>query len=87
MTGFFEESEGVHSMTRLTIFLLTWCTIALTGALCWYLLFRHPEASVIVAVGGVLITLVIHGSVAIVNRNGPSDQSAPAKPDGGSTAS
>jgi hypothetical protein len=73
MTGFFEESEGVRSMTRLTIFLVTLLIAAVVATACVYVLRGKPDAAVVAAIGGLLLTLVAKGVVAIINRNSGSD--------------
>ena len=74
MTGFFEESKGTWSMTRLTIFLITLCIMALVGSVCYYLIKGKPDAAVIAAVGGIMLTLVAKGAVAILNRNSGEEE-------------
>lgn len=74
MTGFFEESKGTRSMTRLTIFLITMCITALVGSVCWYLIKGKPDAAVLGAVGGIMLTLVAKGAVAIINRNSSEEE-------------
>lgn len=69
--GFFEESPGVRSSTRLIMFILAACVVALTGATCWYLVRPKmaPDASVISAMALLIGALVLNGIVAIRNRN------------------
>lgn len=77
MIGFLEESEGVRSMTRLTIAVLLTLTSIVVGVLCWYVLHAQTlSAAVIGALAGVVSALVLNGAVAIINRNGPSNDKA-----------
>lgn len=69
MIGFFEESEGVRSMTRLTIAWLMVLATAVIGTVCYYVLKGKPESAVLMALGGILLTLVVKGIVAIRSRN------------------
>lgn len=75
MTGFFEESPGVRSMSRLSIGWLLGLTTAVIGALVFYVVKVRPvEAGVITAFGVPLGALVWHGIVSIKNRNAPDDK-------------
>lgn len=73
MIGFLEESEGVHSMTRLTIAWVMILLSALVGALVWYVVKGKAEAVVITAIAGAMLPLATKVVVAIINRNGPDD--------------
>lgn len=73
MTGFLEESVGVRSMTRLTILIVCVLSSAVVATVC-YVAVRKPDAAVIGALGGVLLTLVAKGAVAIINRNSGDDK-------------
>jgi hypothetical protein len=69
MAGFFEESAGVRSMTRLVMFILTLLSAVVTGAIVVYV-FRceKVEPEVILALVGALGALVLNGVVAIAKR-------------------
>lgn len=71
--GFFEEDEGVSSMTRLAIFWLLVLATGLVAAIIAYALRGKPDAGVLGALGVALSAVVLHGAVAIKNRNGPID--------------
>lgn len=73
-TGFLEESEGVRSMSRLTIAWMSLLATAIVATTCYYVVKRDVRAEVIVALGGMLLTIVAKGAVAIINRNGPNDE-------------
>lgn len=68
-TGFLEESPGVKSMTRLTIAWLMVLATAIIGTVCYYVLTGKPESAVLLAMGGILLTLVVKGIIAIRSRN------------------
>lgn len=68
MTGFLEESAGVRSMARLTVLIACLLSAAVVATVC-YVAIHKPDAAVIGALGGVLLTLVAKGAVAIINRN------------------
>jgi hypothetical protein len=68
VTGFFEESPGVRSMARLTIFSLGLQTAAIVATICTYVLRGKAEQGVVAALAGVLAALVANGIVAIVKR-------------------
>jgi hypothetical protein len=71
-TGFFEESPGVRSMTRLTIAWLMLLASALVATACWYVVEGPPEHKVEVlgGIGAILLTITVKAVVAIRNRNG-----------------
>jgi hypothetical protein len=72
--GFLEESAGVRSMTRLTIAAIVVAVLALVGHRVLVTSIKgKPEATVLSALAGVLGALVAKGCVAIINRNGGSD--------------
>lgn len=74
MTGFFEESPGVRSMTRLVLFITIIAALLVVIATCGYLVFvKEPKSSAIVAMTGMLAALVANGVVAIIKRNGGAD--------------
>lgn len=73
MTGFFEESPGVRSMTRLAIFALLLLAASLVGTTVAYVLRGTPDAAVIAALTGALTAVVGGGAVAIIKRNGSED--------------
>lgn len=55
-------------MARLTIFVVCLLSAAVVATAC-YVAIHKPDAAVIGALGGVLLTLVVKGAVAIINRN------------------
>lgn len=71
MIGFLEESEGVRSMSRLAAAWMCALASALVVATCWYVVKGSGKAEVIAALGGMLLTIVAKGAVALVNRNAP----------------
>lgn len=73
MTGFFEESKGVRSMTRLALGWLLLLASLVVGTACWYVLHCKPEASILLALVSMLTVLVVKGIFAIKNRNAPDD--------------
>jgi hypothetical protein len=71
VTGFFEESEGVRSMSRLAIFVLLLLAAALVGAIVGYVFYvPTPSDAVILALVAALTAVVFNGAVAIIKRNG-----------------
>ena len=70
MIGFFEESQGVRSMTRLAIFWTLVLASLVVAVIAVYALRGSPNATVISALVGALGALVLKGCVAIINRNG-----------------
>lgn len=77
MTGFLEESEGVRSMTRLTIAVLLALTTAVVAVLCWYVLRNpKPSATILGALTTLVTALVLNGTVAIINRHVPSNDNS-----------
>lgn len=74
MIGFLEESEGVRSMSRLTVAWMCGLATVLVGTIAWYVVTLKTDAkeSVILALGGALVTIVAKGAIAIINRNSPS---------------
>lgn len=70
-TGFFEESPGVFSMTRLAIFMLLVLAGALVGVIGAYILRlgKDADATVVAALVGGITALVLNGIVAIVKRH------------------
>lgn len=73
MIGFLEESEGVRSITRLTIAWMCVLATAIVAATCWYVVKGKGASDVVLALGGILLTLAAKTVVAIINRNGPDD--------------
>jgi hypothetical protein len=74
MTGFFEESAGVRSMSRLAIGWLLGLATVIVGVVVFYVVKVRPvDAAVIGALGAVLGAVVYHGAVAIKNRNAPDE--------------
>lgn len=72
--GFLEETEGVHSSTRLLAFILVALVSGLVAVTCIYVLHTSkPEASVIAALTGMVAVLVAQGMVAIVKRSADPD--------------
>lgn len=77
MTGFFEESQGVRSMTRLLMFGLLILAGVVVVVIAFYVLYclRHTpplpiDQYVILALVAALGALVLNGAVAIAKRNG-----------------
>jgi hypothetical protein len=75
MTGFFEESVGVRSATRLVMIWLTVLASLLVVTLIVYVLYemvhKQPiDQFVILAIVGGIGAVVLNGAVAIVKRNG-----------------
>ena len=73
VTGFFEESPGVRSMTRFAIFVLLLLTAAVVATVCAYVLKGKPDAAIVAALTGVVTALVLNGAVAIIKRNGGTE--------------
>lgn len=69
--GFFEESEGVKSSSRLFAAILLFLTGVVTFTICAYVLQLGKDASaaVIGALVGVVTALGAQGAVAIAKRN------------------
>jgi membrane protein DedA with SNARE-associated domain len=90
MTGFFEETRGVKSMTRLVMFLLTLLASLLVGVIAFYVgyqITRKPTAAavdwqVIGAIVGGITAVVLNGVVAIRYRSmgQPEPPEPPAAP-------
>lgn len=76
MIGFLDESEGVRSMTRLTMAWLLGLTSLVVGvALLYVIRTPHPDAEVLGGFAAILTALVWHGVVAVKYRNPPDDKS------------
>ena len=76
MTGFFEEAEGVRSMTRLTLFLVTLAILSLVAVIDVYTLrAKEPSAAIITSLCGALSILAVKFAVAVINRN-PAENAA-----------
>lgn len=73
MIGFLEESEGVRSMTRLTIAWMCVLATVIVATTCYCVVTRKLEPVGIAAMGGLLLTLAAKTIVAIINRNAPAD--------------
>lgn len=70
MIGFLEESEGVHSMARLTIAWMCVLATVVVAAGCYCLITGKLTEGMACALGGWLLTIVAKAAVAIINRNG-----------------
>lgn len=82
MTTFFEESPGVRSMARLTIFWMNCLSSLIVVTGCSYIIYqimhqKDPSAGVITAITGFLLVPAVKAIYAIKNRNAPSDTDAP----------
>ena len=69
MTGFLEETPGVKSSTRL---IALWCIAlasVIVAAILVYVFRRAPDSAILSLLVALVGTFVIHGAVAIVNRN------------------
>jgi hypothetical protein len=74
LTGFFEESAGVRSMTRLAIGWLLVLATVIVGVVVYYVVKVRPvDAAVVAALATTLGAVVYHGAVAVKNRNVPDD--------------
>ncbi len=81
MTGFFEESVGVRSMTRFVMFALIVLAALIVASTCVYLLKQGKDASasVILAMATFLGVVAVKAIYAIKNRNAPADTDAPVQ--------
>ena len=69
MIGFLEESEGVKSMTRLTVLWMSVLASAIVGTTCYCVLKGKITEGIVLALGGMLLTIVAKGATAIITRN------------------
>lgn len=74
MTGFLEESPGVHSMTRLAVAALIVGILAMIGAICIVAVHGGEHAAGIIgAIGGAMIPLAGGVWGALHERTGGAD--------------
>ncbi len=65
----FRGPNGKISMARVIAFMLALMSAELLVVISLYTLGGRPSAAVLTALGGVMLTLVAHGIVALVRRN------------------
>jgi hypothetical protein len=63
----------VRSMARLTIAWMCVLASAIVATTCYCVLTSKPEAALVCALGGMLLTIVAKGAVAMYTRNGAAD--------------